>query len=82
MYHVWPKLIAHSVSQRTREIGIRVALGGLETHVLKLVFRQGVGQVAIGLLFGLPAAFVVARVLRATRVGLSRGDPADALRHE
>ncbi len=67
---------AHAVSQRTREIGIRRALGGSDAHVLRLVFGQGLGQVAIGLAIGLPAAFAVARILRAVLVDVAPGDPA------
>ena len=67
---------AHAVSQRTREIGIRRALGGSDAHVLRLVFGQGLGQVAVGLAIGLPAAFAVARMLRAVLVDVAPGDPA------
>jgi predicted permease len=68
-------VVAHAVSQRTREIGVRMAMGGSKAHVLKLVFKQGLGQVAIGLGIGLPAAFAVARVLRAILVDVAPGDP-------
>jgi putative ABC transport system permease protein len=68
-------VVAHSVSQRTREIGVRIALGGTEAHVLKLVFAQGMGQVAVGLVLGLPVAFAVARVLRSLLVDVAPGDP-------
>jgi hypothetical protein len=68
-------VVAHAVSQRTREIGIRMALGGTEAHVLKLVFAQGMGQVAVGLAIGLPVAFAVARMLRAILVDVAPGDP-------
>lgn len=66
---------AHAVSQRTREIGVRMALGASDAHVLKMVFRQGLGQVAAGLAIGLPLAFAVARLLRAILVDVSPGDP-------
>jgi putative ABC transport system permease protein len=68
-------VVAHAVSQRTREIGVRMALGGSESQIIKLVFAQGMGQVAIGLAIGLPAAFGVARVLRSILVDVAPGDP-------
>jgi len=68
-------VVAHAVSQRTREIGVRMALGGSQRHVLKLVFTQGMGQAAIGLAIGLPAAFAVARTLRSILVDVAPGDP-------
>jgi predicted permease len=67
---------AHAVSQRTREIGIRVAMGGAPGNIAGLVFAQGLRQIAIGLVLGLPLAFGVTRVLRAQLVGVSPFDPA------
>jgi len=68
-------VVAHAVSQRTREIGVRMALGASSGQVLKMVFAQGLGQVAIGLAIGLPLAFAVARLLRSILVDVSPGDP-------
>ena len=68
-------VIAHSVSQRTREIGIRLAVGGSRSNILRLVFTQGLRPLAFGLVVGLPAAIVVTRVLRVELVGVSPGDP-------
>jgi len=68
-------VVAHAVSQRTREIGVRMALGASDAQVLQMVFRQGLGQVAVGLLIGLPLAFAVARLLRSILVDVSPGDP-------
>ena len=68
-------VVAHAVSQRTREIGVRMALGASDGHILKMVFAQGLGQVAVGLGIGLPLAFAVARVLRSILVDVSPGDP-------
>ncbi len=55
-------VVAHSVSQRRREIGIRMALGAGRTQVLSWVGRQGLGLTALGFLIGLPmaAAMVIA----------------------
>jgi putative ABC transport system permease protein len=68
-------VIAHSVSQRTREIGLRMAVGGTARDIVWLVFTQGLRQVVIGLIVGLIAAFAVTRVLRAVLVGVSPSDP-------
>ncbi len=68
-------VIAHSVSQRTREIGLRMAVGGTGRDIVWLVFAQGLRQVAIGLMIGLIAAFGVTRVLRAVLIGVSPSDP-------
>jgi len=68
-------VIAHSVSQRTREIGLRMAVGGTSRDIVWLVFGQGLRQVVIGLIIGLMAAFGVTRVLRAVLVDVSPSDP-------
>jgi predicted permease len=68
-------VIAHSVSQRTREIGLRMAVGGTARDIVWLVLVQGIRQIVIGLTLGLLAAFAVTRVLRATLIGVSPSDP-------
>jgi putative ABC transport system permease protein len=68
-------VVAHSVSQRTREIGLRMAVGGTARDIVWLVFRQALRQVAIGLIIGLIAAFGVTRFLRAVLVDVSPSDP-------
>jgi len=68
-------VMAHSVSRRTQEIGVRLALGGTQKHILSMVLAQGMRQVGIGLAIGIPAAFAVTRVLRSTLVGVEPGDP-------
>jgi ABC-type antimicrobial peptide transport system permease subunit len=72
-------VVAHSVSQRTREIGLRMAVGGTGRDIVRLVFAQGLRQVVIGLMIGLIAAFGVTRVLRAVLVGVSPNDPVTFL---
>jgi ABC-type antimicrobial peptide transport system permease subunit len=52
-------VIAHSVSRRTQEIGIRMAMGAPRDNIVALVLAQGMRQVAIGLAVGLPLAFGV-----------------------
>ena len=69
-------VIAHSVSQRTQEIGVRMALGATGGNVLRLVFSQGMIQLVIGLVLGLAAALAVTKVLKSLLVDVSPSDPA------
>jgi predicted permease len=69
-------VVAHMVSQRTQEIGIRMAMGAAPRDILTLVFAQGLRPAALGLAVGLAAALGVTRVLRMTLVGVSANDPA------
>jgi putative ABC transport system permease protein len=66
---------AYSVSQRTQEIGIRMALGAERQQVWWLVLRRGLVQLAIGLLLGLAGALGVGRLLRSLLVGTEPADP-------
>ncbi|HET7424573.1 MAG TPA: ADOP family duplicated permease, partial [Gemmatimonadales bacterium] len=69
-------VIAYSVVQRTRELGIRVALGASADVVLGMVMRQGLSPVLIGLAIGLGVASVGSRVLRSLLYGVTATDPA------
>jgi predicted permease len=68
-------VVAHLVSQRTREIGIRVALGASRRTIMQMVFAQGLLPMAIGLAIGMAAAFAVTRVLGGLLSGVSATDP-------
>src|SRR5260370_554721 len=68
-------VMAYSVSQRTRELGIRMALGAQARQVLQLVLRQGMTLAAIGLLIGLLAAFGSTRLVAALLYGVNPSDP-------
>ncbi len=70
-------VIAHSVSQRTQEIGVRIALGARDSNILRLVFSQGMTQLVIGLVLGLAAAVAVTKVLKALLIDVSPTDPDD-----
>lgn len=68
-------VISYSVAQRTREIGIRVAVGAGQGQVLGLVMRQGMRLVAIGTAFGVTGAFVAWRLARGLLYGDTTLDP-------
>jgi predicted permease len=69
-------VIAHSVNQRTQEIGVRIALGARDSNILRLVFSQGMTQLTIGLVIGLTAAIAVTKVLKSLLIDVSPSDPA------
>jgi ABC-type antimicrobial peptide transport system permease subunit len=69
-------VMAWTVSRRTREIGVRMALGAQAGDVLKLVIRQGALLVGIGVAAGLGAALLVMRLIESLLYGVSRNDPA------
>jgi predicted permease len=68
-------LVAFSVAQRTREIGMRVAMGARPADVLRLVLGQGARLVSIGAGIGLAFAFVLALALRSLLFGVAPWDP-------
>jgi ABC-type antimicrobial peptide transport system permease subunit len=72
-------VMSYSVAQRTREIGIRMALGASSKDVLRLVLGQTLLILLIGGLTGLAGAFVVSRVLSSLLYGIGGGDPMSFL---
>jgi putative ABC transport system permease protein len=69
-------IISYSVTQRTREIGIRMALGAGQGTVLRMIVSQGLRLTAIGLLIGVAGALVLTRLISALLFGVSATDPA------
>jgi putative ABC transport system permease protein len=69
-------VLAISVSRRTQEIGIRLALGARRGEVVRMVIRQGMVLVAAGLAIGLPCAFAATRLLQALLFQVAPHDPA------
>ncbi len=68
-------VIAHSVSQRTRDIGIRMALGAQPAQVMRMVMREGILLAAIGIAGGIVAGAALVRVLGSLLVENKAGDP-------
>jgi putative ABC transport system permease protein len=68
-------IVAHSVGQRTHEIGVRMAIGARAHHIAALVCRQGLVPSGVGLGIGLAASLAVNRVLASMLVRVSTSDP-------
>jgi putative ABC transport system permease protein len=68
-------VLSYTISQRTRELGIRLALGAQQRDVLWLVLKQGAGLILGGVMLGLLAAFGLTRLLKSLLFGVSVTDP-------
>jgi len=69
-------VMAHFVSQRTKEIGVRMAIGAASQDIRRLIFREGMVPVAFGLILGLTVSLAVNRMLQSQLIGVSPYDPA------
>jgi len=68
-------VVSYSVSQRTNEIGVRMALGADRRDVVRLILKQGMRLTAIGIVLGLVLSFTATRVLSGLLYGIKPGDP-------
>ena len=68
-------VIGFSVSQRTNEIGMRMALGAHQRTVLTMILKQGMKLVIVGLALGAAGAFALARVMSGLLFGVEATDP-------
>ena len=68
-------VLSFSVRRRTREIGIRMALGARRAQVRRQMLRRGLGLALAGIVCGGLAALLLTRVLESLLVGISRADP-------
>ena len=66
---------AYTVTQRTHEVGIRLALGAQVSDVLKMILGQGMAVIGVGLVVGLASAFALMRLLRSLLFGVGENDP-------
>jgi predicted permease len=68
-------IVAYAVGRRTREIGIRMAVGAAPSEVLGMIMRQGLAVAAVGMLAGGALAFVAARAVASALYGITAADP-------
>jgi len=69
-------VMAYTVAQRTREVGIRMALGAAQGSVIWMVMREVLILVAVGVLAGVPASLALAKLVQSQFFGLTPHDPA------
>ena len=68
-------VISYTVTQRRQEIGIRMAMGAQRSHILKIIMRQALVFVVVGLFAGLLLALLVGFLIQDLLVGTSAADP-------
>jgi predicted permease len=68
-------LMAYTVTRRTREIGIRMALGATRNNISWLILKEILLMLVVGMLIGLPAAFIIGRLTESLLFGVSASDP-------
>lgn len=68
-------VVSYLTAQRTREMGVRVALGAKKVAVRRLVLRQGLGVTGVGLIIGIAAALVFSRFMESLLFGVKAGNP-------
>jgi putative ABC transport system permease protein len=68
-------ILAYSVEQRVREIGVRVAMGAGKREILRLIIGNGMGLALVGVIIGVPSALALTRLMRGMLSGVSNTDP-------
>jgi putative ABC transport system permease protein len=68
-------VLSYAVTERTHEIGVRMALGAKTTDVLKLILKQGMGLTLIGVVLGLAGAYALAQITESLLFGVTATDP-------
>jgi putative ABC transport system permease protein len=68
-------VISYAVSQRTRELGIRVALGATRQTIVRLVVGQGIWMAGIGVVLGIAASLALTRAIASLLFGVGKVDP-------
>jgi len=68
-------VVAHSVSQRTREIGVRMAMGAMPRDIIYLIFKEGLLPSGIGLVAGAASSLGLSRILKSQLVQVATADP-------
>ncbi|HET6169751.1 MAG TPA: FtsX-like permease family protein, partial [Terracidiphilus sp.] len=69
-------VMAHAAAGRTREIGVRIALGASTRNILKLIMARGLWQISAGVALGLAAGIPVTRIMASLPIGISPSDPS------
>ena len=69
------RVLAYLVTERTKEIGIRIALGGTRSGIVQLVLREGLLLIAAGIVFGVAGAAALGRSLESQLFGVRTTDP-------
>jgi putative ABC transport system permease protein len=72
-------VMAYAVGQRTREIGVRMALGAERSVVLRMVLNEGLRLALLGVVLGVSAAFGLTRLMTSLLFGVKASDPATFL---
>jgi ABC-type antimicrobial peptide transport system permease subunit len=68
-------ILAYSVEQRTREMGVRMALGASQRQIFRLIVGGGMGLASMGILLGIPAALALTRLMRGMLSEITSTDP-------